>query len=120
VKHSLLSLFCFSTLCVFFPGCGEARKGDLPEDRFRQDEQLAQGRIVFMHNCNQCHVQGGPGLGPGLIDKPLPKTAIKTQVRIGAGTMPHFGKEKISDAELDAVVAYIKVVRKEGTPLAMR
>jgi len=34
--------------------------------------------------------------------------------------MPHFGPEKISDAELDAVVAYLKVLRTEGSPLAMR
>jgi mono/diheme cytochrome c family protein len=119
MRCALLPLGLFA-LTLLLTGCGESRKGDLSEDRFRQDPQLAQGRVVFMHNCNQCHVQGGAGLGPAIVDKPLPGTAIKTQVRVGAGTMPHFGKDKISDEELDAVVAYLKVLRTEGTPLAMR
>jgi len=104
-------------------GCGSARKGDLSEQRFKEDPQLATGRISFMHNCNQCHVQGGPGLGPGIIDKPLPAAAMKLQVRtsvVGAGTMPKFGPEKIPDQELDAIIKYIQVLRSEGSPLASR
>ena len=101
-------------------GCGSARKGDLSEERFHADPQLARGRVIFMHQCNQCHVQGGPGLGPGIIDKPLPADAIRTQVRAGVGTMPAFGEDKIKPDELDALVRYLQVLKAEGRPLAER
>jgi mono/diheme cytochrome c family protein len=119
MPRSLIPVVTF-TLLIAAAGCGDARKGDLPESRFRQEPELARGRVAFMHHCNECHVQGGPGLGPGIIDKPLPAVAIKTQVRVGAGTMPAFAKEKISDDDLNALVRYLGVLKAEGTPLAAR
>ena len=101
-------------------GCGSARKSEIPESQFQSDSQLAQGRVVFMHNCNQCHVLGGPGLGPALNDKPLPAFAIKTQVRKGAGAMPAFSKDDITDEQLDAAVKYLEVLRNQEGPLASR
>jgi len=102
------------------PGCSSARKSEIPESQFQSDPQLAQGRVVFMHNCNQCHVLGGPGLGPALNDKPLPAAAIKTQVRVGAGAMPAFSKEDITDEQLDAAVKYLEALRQQESPLASR
>ena len=116
----LLAFLSLAAAAACAPGCGSARKGDLSEERFHADPQLARGRVVFMQQCNQCHVQGGPGLGPGIIDKPLPAAAIKAQVRAGAGTMPAFGDAKISPQELDALVRYLQVLRAEGQPLAER
>jgi mono/diheme cytochrome c family protein len=101
-------------------GCGSARKEEIPAARFRDDPLLRRGQVVFMQTCNQCHVGGGPGLGPGLNDKPLPGFAIKTQVREGAGTMPAFPKEEISDEDLDAVVKYMKVRREQHDAVASR
>ena len=102
------------------PGCSSARKSEIPESQFQADALLAQGRVVFMHNCNQCHVLGGPGLGPAINDKPLPAFAIKTQVREGAGAMPAFSKEDITDEQLDAMVKYLEVLRQQESPLASR
>jgi len=102
------------------PGCSSARKAEIPESQFQSDSQLTQGRIVFMHNCNQCHVLGGPGLGPAINDKPLPAAAIKTQVRVGAGAMPAFSKEDITDEQLDAAVKYLEALRQQESPLASR
>ena len=101
-------------------GRGSAREGDLSAERFNADPQLARGRVVFMQQCHQCHIQGGPGLGPGIIDKPLPAAAIKVPVRAGAGTMPAFGQDKIEPKELDALVRYLQVLKAEGRPLAAR
>ncbi|HEX8911654.1 MAG TPA: cytochrome c [Humisphaera sp.] len=115
--HPFLPLLA---LALALPACSDARKGDLPESRIRGDAQLALGRRTFMRHCHECHVQGGPGLGPGIIDKPLPAAAIKTQVRVGASTMPAFPEAKISGDELDAVVAYLGVLKREGVPLAQR
>lgn len=63
---------------------------------------------------------GGPGLGPGLNDKPLPAFAIKTQVRQGAGAMPAFSMDDINDEQLDALVTYLEEWRQQESPLASR
>ena len=65
-----------------------------------------------MTHCYQCHPGGAAGLGPGLNDKPLPGFAIKTQVRRGLGAMPAFSPEKISDSDLDNLVAYLVTLRR--------
>ncbi len=70
-----------------------------------------RGQIVFMHQCNNCHPQGEAGLGPGLNNKPLPAAAIKAQVRAGLGAMPPFPQDRISDPDLDDLVAYLIAVR---------
>jgi mono/diheme cytochrome c family protein len=107
-------------LVISAAGCGSARKEEIPATRFRDDPQLRRGQVVFMQTCNQCHVGGGPGLGPGLNDKPLPGFAIKTQVREGAGTMPAFPKEEITDEDLDALVKYMKVRREQHDAVASK
>jgi len=100
-------------------GCGSARKQDVSPAQFAADPQLAQGRLVFMHQCNQCHPLGAAGLGPGINDKPLPAGMIKMQVRKGLGTMPHFSEQHVSNQELDALVKYLQAVRQQE-PLASR
>ena len=94
-------------LWAWAAGCGSARKDEIPPTRFRDDPQLRRGQVVFMQQCNQCHVGGGPGLAPGINDTPLPAFAIKTQVRQGAGTMPAFPEQEIGDQDLDALVKYL-------------
>lgn len=74
---------------------------------------IARGRQVFMQHCHHCHPGGSGGLGPGVADKPLPGGAIKIQVRAGLGTMPAFGPDQISAAQLDDLVTYIYALRKE-------
>ena len=101
-------------------GCGSARKDEVPAARYRDDPQLRRGQVVFMQTCNQCHVGGGPGLGPGLNDKPLPAFAIKTQVREGVGTMPAFPKDEISDQDLDALVKYMLARREQRASVAKK
>ena len=76
------------------------------------DPQVALGERVFALQCQQCHPNASAGLGPGLTNKPLPGWAIRFQVRHGLGLMPAFPEEEISDAELDAVVAYIHALRE--------
>jgi mono/diheme cytochrome c family protein len=74
--------------------------------------EIAVGERVFALHCQQCHPNASAGLGPGITNKPLPSWAIRLQVRHGLGQMPAFPEEEISDAELDAVVAYIHALRE--------
>lgn len=84
-----------------------------PEKPAILTENAAEGQKVFMGNCNRCHPGGMAGLGPAIINKPLPSFMIKFQVRNGLGTMPSFHKDHISNDELDNLVTYIKALRSK-------
>jgi len=79
------------------------------------NEALRQGMVLFMHNCHQCHPNGNTGVGPALIDKPLPAALIKAQIRAGLGKMPAFPPEKLSDAQTDAIARYVIWLRESHT-----
>ena len=76
--------------------------------------EITEGRKVFMRHCHQCHPGGEAGLGPALNNKPLPAFAIRTQVRYGFGAMPAFYPDEITETELDALVIYLKALRRHG------
>ncbi|HYH21411.1 MAG TPA: cytochrome c [Azospirillum sp.] len=78
------------------------------------DPKLVAGERAFMRACNQCHPRGEAGLGLALNDKPLPDFAIRAQVRAGLGAMPAFSREDLSDADLDAIIAYLDYLRGRG------
>lgn len=69
------------------------------------------GQRVYMMRCNGCHPQGDAGIGPALNNKPLPRTAMHTQIRLGVGAMPGFNEKEISDEELKALDTYIVALR---------
>jgi mono/diheme cytochrome c family protein len=92
--------------------CATARRGEPFTGEHRPpDEKVALGQRSFAANCSACHPGGQQGIGPAINDKPLPVWAIKFQVRHGLGAMPAFSDEEIPDAELDAVVKYLKWLR---------
>jgi mono/diheme cytochrome c family protein len=71
------------------------------------------GEKLFMRQCNQCHPAGAAGLGPAINNKPLPAVAMRAQIRLGAGTMPAFKEDALSDAEVDAIVAYLDKLQRQ-------
>ena len=71
------------------------------------------GEEVFRRTCNACHPGGGRGLGPALT-RPIERASAIDQVRLGFGEMPPFTIEQLSDAELDAVLAYLETIRRRG------
>lgn len=94
-------------------GCGTARRGALYGGPLEiESPQVRKGQQVFMRHCHQCHPGGTAGVGPALNNKPLPGFLIKFQVRHGLGAMPAFSEEHISSEELDALVAYLKALRR--------
>jgi mono/diheme cytochrome c family protein len=114
-KALLVSLLATSLLSA----CGPARRSEPLKGAVTiNDPRAAHGRLVFMAKCNHCHPGGEAGLGPALNDKPLPEFLIKTQIRMGLGAMPSFSPNEISDADADAVIAYLKLIRGAGaTPM---
>jgi mono/diheme cytochrome c family protein len=92
--------------------CATARRGEtLTGEHHPPTDEIALGQRVYDANCSQCHPGGTQGVGPSINDKPLPRWAIRFQVRHGLGAMPSFSKEEIPDAELHAVVKYLKWLR---------
>ena len=93
-----------------------------------QQSPAERGRRVYDNWCTPCH---GAGEGkPGTIaaaalyknGKPavlaertdLTAAGVKTAVRNGMFVMPRFRKTEVSDADLEAVIAYL--VRPPATP----
>lgn len=94
-------------------GCGSARRGAPIQPPLElSDPHRLQGQQVFMRYCNGCHPRGEAGIGLALNNKPLPGFLIRFQVRRGWGAMPGFSDEIISDDDLDALVAYMKTLRR--------
>ena len=92
-------------------GCISARRTPptAPPLQF-SDAKLTHGQQVFYQHCHHCHPQGGTGLGPAIVNKPLPAFLMKFQVRHGLGTMPSFKEDVLPPQDLDALVAYLKAV----------
>jgi (+)-pinoresinol hydroxylase len=99
--------------CVFaFAGCGQAEAADAPAGR---------GKQVYDKWCEPCHARGSqyPGTTAlaalykgskpaALVDRTdLTPVVVKQFVRRGVSVMPFFRKTEISDAELDALAAYL-------------
>ena len=103
-------LAVLATLCV---GCGSARRSEPIKGSIAiNDPRVARGRDVWMAKCNRCHPGGEAGLGPATNDKPLPEFLIATQIRTGLGAMPAFTEQEMSDADVAAVIAYMKATRR--------
>src|SRR5688572_3582983 len=73
--------------------------------------EVAHGERLFQKFCYQCHPAGAAGLGPAIIDMPLPEIAIRTQIRTGVGAMPAFDESWMTDEEVAAVAEYVQALR---------
>ena len=73
----------------------------------------ASGKEIFTTNCGGCHTLADAGtsgaIGPNLDDAAPDAATVKAIVRGGGGGMPAFG-DKLSNAEIDAVAAYVSSV----------
>ena len=84
-------------------------------------KQAIDGKVVFDKWCAPCHGDGPgkpgtnalqalyKGAKPALLEQrlDLPPELTKQFVRTGVSVMPFFRKTEISDAELDALAAYL-------------
>lgn len=80
---------------------------------------LALGQQLYQENCAACHAP--TGIGGALVSSHdllrdrviIPGVGVATPrevaeaIRVGPGSMPVFGSGTLSDADLDAVVAYV-------------
>ena len=76
---------------------------------------LSAGMSLFVENCAGCHqaVATG-GYVPDAVAPPLGQSSardIAEAVRIGPNLMPRFSQARISDAQLDSLIAYVLYAR---------
>jgi ubiquinol-cytochrome c reductase cytochrome c subunit len=80
---------------------------------------LPVGQQLYLNNCTGCHGAGGTGdsVGGGQIAPSLGEATdvqIAEAVRVGPGVMPNFGDRTLSQADVDALVAYLLWIRDHG------
>lgn len=100
-------------ILLLLAGCS-ARRSEPIAGPFQPDTPvLARGEIAFDQHCSRCHPGGERGLAPAINNKPLPGFLMKFQVRHGAGAMPAFSEKELSREDLDALVKYLKRLRRQ-------
>ncbi|MGO9611143.1 MAG: c-type cytochrome [Verrucomicrobiia bacterium] len=92
------------------------------------DATIQRGEKVFDYWCATCHGANLPGTmaleakykgaKPALLTErtDLIPAVTKTFVRKGVSVMPFFRKTEVSDADLDALAAYLARNNKSGKP----
>ena len=75
---------------------------------------VSDGQELFSSNCSGCHAisgQGGVVVGaeaPELTDST--PTQVAEAIRIGPYVMPAFGRDQLSDADVDSIARYVEDV----------
>lgn len=67
---------------------------------------VAAGTEVFAEFCEGCHPGGQEGDGPKLADAAASPSQLRWKVRSGGDDMPAFGPDKISNEDLESLLAY--------------
>ncbi|MBV9720059.1 MAG: c-type cytochrome [Candidatus Eremiobacteraeota bacterium] len=76
---------------------------------------IVHGRTLFAENCAQCHGAAGDGASVGSLDV-APDLAAATvfqigeAVRAGPGVMPRFGRDVLSDRDVDDIAYYVNYI----------
>lgn len=65
------------------------------------------GKELFDTHCGDCHPDGEEDVGPSLIDHAHSPAAFRQQIREGSGRMRPFSEKRLSDDDLEAVLAYL-------------
>ena len=95
------------------------------------DAPARRGQAVFMANCLACHRMAGNGegaVGPDLL-RPMPASRYFTEVGLSAlirnpaavrkwpqQMMPAFDASVISEADIDALIAYLRLMTARAAP----
>jgi mono/diheme cytochrome c family protein len=101
--------------------CATARKVEpLAPPLDVSNPKLARGQKMFFQHCHECHPHGQGGLGPAIVNKPLPEFLMKFQVRHGLGAMPSFGPDKIPKEDLDALMSYVEAIMRNPSSVGAK
>jgi hypothetical protein len=69
--------------------------------------EVDRGKDLFSTHCDDCHPGGEEDVGPSLIADPHSPADLRKQIREGSGKMRPFPEKRLSNEELEAVLAYL-------------
>ncbi len=95
---------------AWLAACGPEHRA-VPQAPQLHSSAERRGQHIFQRFCYQCHPNGAAGVGPALVNKPLPEVAIRIQVRDGLGPMPSF-RHLLQPDEITAVASYVHALRR--------
>ncbi|MFZ1866114.1 MAG: cytochrome c [Polyangiales bacterium] len=103
----LILLLASGTLTIAYGCSGGTTAYSLEDFEYPlESTDVATGQDVYAEYCEGCHPGGEKGDGPKIADLELPPAKTRWQVRSGGKDMPAFGPDKISNADLEALLAY--------------
>jgi len=78
-----------------------------------------RGRGLYFSDCSHCHGAAGDGasVGSGNVAPSLMHDSafqVAEAIRAGPGQMPRFGKDVLSDRDVDDIAAYVMLVQNPG------
>jgi mono/diheme cytochrome c family protein len=105
------------TACwLWLSACGSPRRGEAVVGPISLSAREQQGKVLFMHQCNQCHPGGDAATGPAINNKSIPRPVMQLQIRKGVlGSMPAFSEAELSDQQVDLILDYISAVQQHNS-----
>ncbi len=108
-----ISVLILIFLILKITGCSAPKIMPYSEPVTLETKELENGSKLFDHHCASCHPGGMSGLGPAIINKPLPEFLIRFQIRNGIGVMPAFKKDVLDDEQVENIAEYLVYLRKK-------
>ncbi len=68
------------------------------------------GQAPFNRTCGRCHPDGNEDTGPEIRNKNLTEARMREIIRTGTRRMRPISPTKLPDANLDAVIAYLRTM----------
>jgi len=110
-------------LCLCLTACGGGSEEPAGEESAGGEEEAggayegpitstdtAHGKEVFEQHCEDCHPGGEEDVGPSLIADPHTPAKLRQQIREGSGKMRPFSEKRISNEDLEALLAYLQTI----------
>lgn len=109
-----IPVFFLIFISLKFTGCSAPKIMPYSDPVTLETKDLNNGRELFNQHCASCHPRGMAGLGPAIINKPLPEFLIRFQIRNGIGVMPAFKEDVLDDKQVENIAGYLVYLRKKN------
>jgi len=110
----------WASLCLLAVGCGGGAsepeaEGSSGSESSEYDgpvasTDVAHGQEVFASFCDDCHPDGGEDVGPSLIADPHTAAQVRKQIREGSGKMRPFSEKRLSNEDMETLLAWLASV----------
>jgi len=114
IRSTVLGLTVLAAACggsAASPEGEESSGGDLSQyEGSVASTDVERGKEQFDSFCGDCHPDGEEDAGPSLIAEPHSPPQIRKQVRQGSGKMRPMSAARLSDDDLEAILAYLGTI----------